>query len=326
MSNDLWLTRLRAAYHDKTGASPNRLKIPSEIDFSGTGDRLHMRLADGFNRHNMQSDAAAFEGWALVFRTWLELKDVELDWGQTVDGRTNDQRFEQFLYRASRFSRNYESWFSVANSFRLEASAIDKSSETLFLNMASDRSNLKETQTPRRNRKEHELEKTIVENSTCQENLKALLGLSYKIDRQFPVGVFEGRVSRSSQLLPGGSAQIDLWSIDAQRRFIIFELKTGGNVKVGILSQLFYYSTVVSDLQRNIFHYESMDQATNLAVSSDGVRGCLLAPRFHPLVATGDHSVFGVMNASEGPQGGRIEFCAIQISETGNGPTFNLRH
>lgn len=63
-------------------------------------------------------------------------------------------------------------------------------------------------------------------------------------NNQLPVGLFEQRKSSKTRLTPGQGSQIDLWG-DTPRAFHAFELKVGDNVKVGLLSQAFFYGRLL---------------------------------------------------------------------------------
>ena len=67
--------------------------------------------------NNMQSDNAAFEGWAICLKAWLpeQIERVCLKWDSpNVKFMTpnNKQHYNRFLYRALRFSQQYN-WFSI---------------------------------------------------------------------------------------------------------------------------------------------------------------------------------------------------------------------
>jgi hypothetical protein len=67
---------------------------------------------------NMQTDNAAFEGWAVCLKAWLPdiIKSVELKWDKPHDIKNNDNKwchYRRFLYRVLRFSEQYK-WFTVS--------------------------------------------------------------------------------------------------------------------------------------------------------------------------------------------------------------------
>ena len=62
-----------------------------------------------------------------------------------------------------------------------------------------------------------------------------------------PVGVFEGHPSRAGAIFTGGKSAIDLIGLGRAGAIWLLELKTSRNIKVGALSELFFYSMVLHD-------------------------------------------------------------------------------
>lgn len=71
------------------------------------------------------------------------------------------------------------------------------------------------------------------------------------IDHQLPIGLFEGIVTDTTHFTPGRGSQIDIWAIDSDT-LRIFELKRPKNNKLGIISELMFYTNVVNDL---LYHH-----------------------------------------------------------------------
>jgi len=72
------------------------------------------------------------------------------------------------------------------------------------------------------------------------------LGL-VRLDRQMPVGVFDGPPSRARAIFTGGKSAIDLVGLGADDALWLLELKTSRNIRVGALSKLFFYPMVLND-------------------------------------------------------------------------------
>lgn len=74
----------------------------SEIEIGGTRERATITMKEKGLNENMQSDAAAFEGWALALLLHCGVQSVQI----TVDPRAcaMGPHFERFLYRLKRFS------------------------------------------------------------------------------------------------------------------------------------------------------------------------------------------------------------------------------
>jgi len=99
------------------------------------------------------------------------------------------------------------------------------------------------------------IEKRFIEDKAVRcsfmnaHNLKLL-------DRQFPVGVFDGIPTKASAIFTGGKSAIDLVGIGHDSSFWLFELKAEKNIKVGALSELFFYSMVVRDVLLRRFGFD----------------------------------------------------------------------
>jgi Holliday junction resolvase-like predicted endonuclease len=108
--------------------------------------------------------------------------------------------------------------------------------------------------------------------------------------RQWPVGLFDGRVSHSSRIFSGGKSAIDLIGIRG-KTLVLIELKKEGNNKVGAISELLFYSSVMRDLLRGKFRFEDRSSDEDCPLTRDDIANCseiaavLLAPSIHPLLS-----------------------------------------
>ena len=114
-------------------------------------------------------------------------------------------------------------------------------------------------------------------------------------DRQLPVGVFKGNISKEASMFTYGHSAIDLWGIKDDALYI-FELKKSTNKKVGIISEALFYLWVMSDTINKKFKYEiigSIPQYRNFnrlysAIEEERVskiKSMLLIEELHPLIS-----------------------------------------
>ena len=119
--------------------SANSVKFPEAIEIEKTKDRIVMKLSakaigmceNARSYSNMQSDDAAFEGWALLLYAHYaksgDCNTIELDltkdayeqienvYKKTKGKYTNTRlHHNRFLYRALRFSQQYKDWFVLS--------------------------------------------------------------------------------------------------------------------------------------------------------------------------------------------------------------------
>ena len=232
----------------KARSKNKRLLLPTQIDFTIDEKTLKIIVEGDAVCNNMQTDGAAFEGWAMCLMAWLSeiISKVELDWSTPLDLEGNKKlHYRRFLYRVLRFTELYN-WFSVSKNKQLEVNNFKKNLVGLQNNSFSEKPRLKRG-------KENNLSETVVEYYFAHE-LSELVKKSFDldfVDRQFPVGVKQGK----EQFFTGGMSAIDLWGTKGDKVTII-ELKYNGtestNIKVGIISELFIYSCIIRDILNGV--------------------------------------------------------------------------
>lgn len=224
----------------KKQSHKNRLKLPEYIDFEIKNSTLHMAIKPSkrengivnYVTENMQTDNAAFEGWAICLKAWLPemIEKVCLKW--TPPAVDDNLHYNRFLYRVVRFSEAYD-WFSIDNSLK-EVVDKFKSKLTALTNNFGN----KEPSKPN-SRGEKYLEYKIVHQHALEfrNNFK----VEY-FNHQLPVGVKRNRRS----FFTGGASAVDLWGLEGDT-ISIFELKYK-NKMVGIISELFLYTCIIRDM------------------------------------------------------------------------------
>ena len=262
--------------------------------------------------NNMQSDNAAFEGWAICLKAWLPeyVENVVLKWDapDKEDGKSmtlnNKQHYRRFLYRVLCFSQQY-SWFSI--------DANNKQSVIDFNYELYDLQNNNYSEKPKLKGSVDVLSETSVEYllaTRFADSMKECFGLD-NIDRQFPVGV----KSQGKQFFTGGMSAIDLWGMK-DNILTIIELKYNGgktkNKKVGIISELFMYSNIMRDIisgriirpastpnQNEDDFYERHQTFSEL-------KCFMLSDEYHPLVD--NEKVIEVLNSCPCSDGIKVTF------------------
>ena len=315
-----WEQRLKHAYNDyaKAHGKPSRsIKLPNGIRFAGDGEQVQLLLTAGITA-NMQDNAAAFEGWSLALRRWCEV-EVVLRWTPPAADATTSQRrhYERFLYRAVRFQSLFD-WF------RIESSCVDEVGKAralegpeFFLNVGGTRGT--EPESASAGDSESDLEHRLLTNCEFAAHYGFAQGTR---DRQLPVGLFSGTVSRESQIFPGGKGAIDLVCLNGDTLWL-FELKAGENIPVGAITELFFYTSVVRDaLCGGPFKFAQALPEARLqpdAVSRvTRIEGVVLGHDVHPLI---DSGLISIMNAAvekswnAEPSRAQVHFRADRIVE-----------
>jgi len=263
------------------------IKIPSGINFSIAGDTVKIKLSSNAVSSNMQKDDGAFEGWALVLKRWGNYQNVIISWDKP-DLIANGH-YQRFLFRLKHFSQDFNLWFSIDKDCQILLDDLKiKQTEKYLLNIPSKRGD-KVSPNP-----EAELEDRLV-NKDLRETLMNISNAT-SLYRQLPVGVFENKVSKTASIFTGGKSAIDIWGFNNSNELLVFELKADNNEKVGIISELYFYVSVLQMLRTKIFKYENcLDEHKHLLEISGTTRikAYFLSPTLHPLV---DKKILELLN------------------------------
>ena len=280
--NQQWQVELR-----KNVRALKNCRFPkrSEIELGGTIERATITMKGKGLHSNMQSDAAAFEAWALALLCHCGVQSVQIDLDSGA-AKEESQHYERFLYRLVRFAELFPN--RVTSAFVPKPEALEPGRRVW------NQSSLRPDAIPAERM-------AAASVSGCSESdLELALEISNafkdhfrldKVMRQWPVGLFDECVTNGNQIFTGGKSGIDLIGIRGDT-LVLFELKKAGNEKVGAVSELFFYASVMRDSLGTspIFQFESKCQGKNCWIGPEDIIRCsrvcavFLAPGFHPLI------------------------------------------
>lgn len=296
----MWSQRLRDGYATnrnvrlpaKERKGPKGEIIPGLMRVFGDNDIAEIHLTAGAIQGNMQTNAAAFEGWALALKRWAGAKKVGLFWPavEPVKGKL-PPHYERFLYRARRFADLFPEWFWLDGD--TSGSAAFGGAEKRILNVAGDRTHLADNHICERGKwaDERQMECFLRQDRAFADHFGFRSG--YRTDQQFPVGLFRTPLpDGNGRIFPGGKGAIDLVCAD-QDRFWLFELKAGTNIPVGTISELIFYASVVRDAALGHFQFAPKRAAGNHVTGDDVVTAkaiiaVMLGDMLHPLLHDAD--------------------------------------
>lgn len=278
-------------------------ELPSKMNMSIMGSTLYIKLDRDGVIQNMQNDASAFEGWVFCLRMFFcDINNVIIDWDNPTfssdEKVSNNQQkhYNRFLLRVLWFIENY-SWVALSAEKIRVIDDFKHSISQLTLNypLQSSKDKSEKGDTDRRMKYEAMLETAIYQY---------LLKKGYA-NHQLPMGLFDGVVSKTSAITPGGASQADLWNID-ESEFCIYELKdciNTDNTHVGIITELMFYANVLHRLlitqeiqypkEADKFRTYKRDDASRgfenildaiYHHSITGIKAVLLTDRLHPLI------------------------------------------
>lgn len=230
-------------------------KLPSNVQFILENNEMDCRIKlnpQKVQEENMQTDANAFEAWAIALYIALnEVGKIILD----VDGEFVPMEYEQnghwgrFLYRALRFSEQYE-WFILAEKvkFQVEKFKVYLDSHIFTNNLPEGDAGIKET-----HNNENVVEAMFADDVEIRKMFDFFV--DNPVYRQLPVGLFrvEGvfeerrtyKYSKGTMVFTGGKSAIDLWTWN-EDKFEVIELKTK-NKMAGIITEIFFYTNYMYD-------------------------------------------------------------------------------
>lgn len=262
----------------------------------------------GSSPRNMQQDAAAFEGWAVVLYVHYLggqgsiCLDVQEDLPQPDDSLyTTYHHYSRFLYRALRFSRQYP-WFQLSQSLERQVEAFQH-----YLGRHTFKNNLPGKEAGVKGKLESAVESRFASEEEDAPLLRSMLGHTAGggIFRQLPVGLFQDFVAKENRVFTGGTSAIDLWTVEGDT-LTVLELKAD-NKMVGAVTELFFYANYAYDMFVSTDGpFQKSDGGrergydTLLRGGLRRVRGCLLLDEesCHPLI---DDAVIAALNQTSHP-------------------------
>ena len=132
-----------------------------------------------------------------------------------------------------------------------------------------------------------------------------------KVMRQWPVGLFDGRVTKGGHIFTGGKSAIDLIGIRGDT-LVLFELKKAGNRKAGAVSELLFYANVMRDAigDARVFEFESTCAKKNCAIAPEDITRL-----FQDLRRVAGAKITGTANSKESRLS-PIDFRAAHVRRT----------
>lgn len=242
--------------------------------------------------HNMQSDNAAFEGWAICLKAWLPntVNKVELKWDVPSNGETN-LHYRRFCYRVIKMLDAYE-WFTINET--------NKAGIDSFIHDLKGLQNNCGTTLPEKKFKhgggvgENAVEYDMVHEQDFPQKMWEKYGVD-NIYHQLPVGIKKDNAS----FFAGTKAAIDLWGMH-DNELTIIELKYKNNM-VGIISELFFYVNIIRDIilgriDKPVAVLEYEKDLYGQIHDMKRIHARMLADTYHPLIK--NKAVFDVLNNS----------------------------
>lgn len=278
MTTDSIRSALLAVMRQKTGA---RIRLPTSLTLSGTPDALHMQLDAPAVISNMQSDAGAFDAWALAFWSWTEVKRITLSWTPPTDP-ARDGHYQRFLFRLRTMLRLFPERFLLGNGMDAQRDAQPFNT----INVCDQNRSARRRPTEGEAAIEWDLAQAKTERGAALREQDHLCDVC----PQLPVGIFQDVVSERAAVFTGKKSAIDLVGWDGDGGFHLYELKDSGNAKLGIVSELLFYVAIILEMRDGRVQPKHRsgkapdDSVYRQIAACKRVTGTYLAPDFHPLL------------------------------------------
>lgn len=249
---------------------------------------------------NMQTDDAAFEGWAVCLMAWLpeKVQRVMLDWDEPED---KNGHYNRFMYRVFKFTNSYP-WLIIPENKKRLVSEFAKGLINLENNCGNKDPDEKEKQGE--NMVEYRMIHTFGEEMCEKFNLTT-------IDHQLPIGIRKNGKS----FFTGHASAIDIWGLN-NKTLSLFELKFSKkktpNEKVGIISELFLYTSVMADIISGKINPPTNCNRKNEILLYKQIRDIkcinayMLTNGFHPLIEKNE--ILDILNAGKRDDGISINY------------------
>ncbi len=220
--------------------------------------------------------------------------------------------YARFLYRAYKMKELYADWFEIDGKNKNEVDTFEKlykkalNQGNLFFSDPGSSSNIKDDN----GFTENHLEKWFVLNTRNGTAIDSKYCENFPCDLelhdQFPCGIFYGKTyddAKKEKNRVFNTGYFDLWGCDKKNnQMYIFELKKKGNEKLGIVSELFFYSCLMKDFiiisQSKEFKnhiqnkndkemFRGFKEFKTVVPNCREIKAFFLVPKFHPFITEG---------------------------------------
>lgn len=265
-------------------------QLPSNVGFTLENNQLEVVISNKSLDKNMQNDPSAFEGWIICLMAIFKndaancIKSVNILFDETPTFDNCSSKDRQFYYRLYKAHKNYGWTIEACNKIEEITSWKNKN---IVLTTPSD-----EAQKEAANI-EAKLERIFIENHANGKR---------KIYQQLPLGLFNDNVAEKNRLLP--TSYLDMWEID-NNTLKLYELKAKGNTKVGILSELIYYTNIIEDFIYGNYEfakckrdYRGIDKLKECQEEKciKRIQGIFLTDGLHPMIANNKEVILEILN------------------------------
>ena len=247
------------------------LRVSSYIEVNTKVNPVNIKIKDPTK--NMQQDYADFEAISIMYKCLDDDVNVEIEfdelgkiegtksWNGMIGNLNSDvNTYLRFLYRLMNF-KNAFCWVSVSKKNIKELGRFEKLyNRAIEENKVTNNYSCRESSYNEKKGEEHVLEKIFTQTKEGKEYMNKKYRTLYKDTTLKCVydQLYNGLFNTENNTIPHESNRIftsgayDIWGIDSDNNFCIFELKKHKkNAHLGVISELFFYATFAKNILCN---------------------------------------------------------------------------
>ena len=248
------------------------LRVSSYIDVNTKVNPVIIKIKNPTK--NMQQDYADFEAISIMYKCIQEDVSVEIEFnelgeiagtkkwnGEFGNLESEVNTYLRFLYRLINF-KNAFSWVSVSSKNIKELERFEKLyNKAIEENKVTNNYSRTESSYNEKKGEEHTLEKIFTQTKEGKEYVNKKYKALYKntVLKCVYDQLYNGLFNTENFEIPHESNRIftsgayDIWGIDSDDNFCIFELKKHeNNAHLGVISELFFYATFAKNILCNL--------------------------------------------------------------------------
>lgn len=267
--------------------------LPSDIDFQLSDHSLEVTLGDKSVTSNIQDDSSAFEGWIICLIACLSndstnrIDNVSIRFKPNFNiSNSPTPKERQLYYRLFKANQNFGWKIPRHNAIQ----QIESNLEGAILTIPSGAAKTDAQNT------EAQLERIYIAEASANGR---------SIHQQLPIGLFNGSVAEANRLTP--TSHLDMWELSDNNTLNLYELKAKDNRKVGIISELMYYTNMVSDIIHEKYKFNTGTEHRGIKTLKDlqksavptSINGIFLTDGLHPMIEQYKDAITEILNRKD---------------------------
>lgn len=188
----------------------------------------------------------------------INMQEIEKWNGKFGNDNANINSYLRFLFRIMIFKKGFANWVHISNKNKEELERFENLyNKALQEGKVTNNFPTTESNYHKEKGEEHVTEKKLTHTEKGNNYLQELYQRMYPNEKltcmydQLPNGLFNTEISeeprQKNRIFTSGA--YDIWGIDSNENFCVFELKKDkGNAKLGVISELYFYAVFAKEI------------------------------------------------------------------------------